>query len=71
MYRDLIGKPEQIEAGGKIWWLQEFCRWDGTVKAVNLFDDAGKLVGEFQSREDALAFVQRAGNPRHRPTDAP
>ena len=70
MYRDLIGDPEKIESGGRAWWMQELCRWDGTVKAVNLFDDAGKFVGEFQSREDALAFAQRAETPRQRDTNA-
>lgn len=58
MYRDLVGKPEQIEAGGKVWWLQTFCRWDGTVKAVTLYNGDGDLIGEFKSREDAIRAAE-------------
>ena len=43
MYRDLIGDPEKIEYNGREWWVQVFCHWDGTVKAVNLYDDGGNL----------------------------
>ena len=59
MYRDLIGDPEKIEYNGREWWVQIFCRWDGSLKAVCLYDEAGELLGEFQSREEAIAFMEK------------
>lgn len=59
MYRDLIGKPERIEAGGKLWWVQTFCKWDGTVKSVNLYDENGDFISEFSSMEDAIDFARK------------
>lgn len=55
MYRDLIGDPERFTAGGREWWLQQFCRVDGTLKAVRLYDADGEFVGEFQSVEEAVS----------------
>ena len=57
MYRDLVDDPEKIEYNGKEWWVQVFCHWDGTVKAVHLYDDGGNLIGEFQSREQAMEYM--------------
>lgn len=57
MYRDLIGDPERFTAGGKEWWLQQFCRGDGTLKAVRLYDADGEFVSEFESVEAAVAFA--------------
>ena len=54
MYRDLIRDPERFTAGGKEWWLQQFCRVDGTLKAVRLYDADGEFVREFESIEEAL-----------------
>ena len=63
MYRDLFGDPEKIEYHGREWWIQELCRWDGSVKAVNLFNGAGEFLGEFQSREDALDAIHTENYP--------
>ena len=57
MYRDLIGDPEKIYHNGKEWWVQQFCRMDGTLKAVRLYDADGEFVGEFESIEAAVAFA--------------
>ena len=57
MYRDLIGDPERIEYNGQEWWVQVFCYWDGNVKAVHLYDAGGNIIGEFPSREDAIAYM--------------
>lgn len=54
MYRDLIGDPERITAGGREWWVQQFCRMDGTLKTVRLYDADGEFVREFESIEEAL-----------------
>ena len=58
MYRDLVGDPEKITAGGKEWWLQQLCRGDGTLKAVRLYDADGEFVGEFQSVEEAVRAAE-------------
>lgn len=60
MYRDLIGDPERITAGGQEWWLQEFCHGDGTLKAVRLFDENGEPVGDFNTWEEAAAYAEGA-----------
>ena len=60
MYRDLIGDPERFTAGGKEWWLQQFCHGDGTLKFVRLYDADGEFVGEFASVEDALSCAAGA-----------
>ncbi len=62
MYRDLIGDPERITAGGREWWLQEFCRMNGTLKAVRLYDADGKFIREFESVEAAVAFAGEGGS---------
>ena len=58
MYRDLIGDPERITVNGREWWLQQFCRMDGTLKAVRLYDADGEFVGEFQSVEEAVSAAK-------------
>ena len=60
MYRDLVGDPERITAGGRVWWLQQFCHGDGTLKAVRLFDAEGEFVSEFASVDDALSCAAGA-----------
>lgn len=59
MYRDIISAPEQIEAAGHKWWLQQFNKWDGSFEAVNLYDQDGDLVGEFQSIEELSEFLSK------------
>lgn len=58
MYRDLIGDPEKIEYAGREWYVQIFCRWDGSLKAVHLYDANGEFLGEFNSKEDTLAYMK-------------
>ena len=57
MYRDLIGDPERIEYNGREWWVQLFCRWNGSIKSVHLYDDRGSAIGVFQSREQAIQYM--------------
>lgn len=57
MYRDLISAPEQIEAAGARWWIQQFCKMDGSLDAVMLYDQDGDPVGEFQSMSDLEDFL--------------
>lgn len=59
MYRDLISAPEQIEAAGAIWWMQQLCKWDGTLDSVLLFDQDGDLVAEFESIEELSEFLSK------------
>lgn len=58
MYRDLIGDPERFTAGGREWWLQQFCHGDGTLKAVRLYDEDGEFVGEYQSEQEAVRAAE-------------
>ena len=58
MYRDLIGAPEQIEAAGKMWWTQMFCGWNGELEAVNLYDEDGDFVAEFESMGELDEFLK-------------
>lgn len=60
MYRDLIGNPEKIESNGRKWWIQVFCKWDGNLDAVNLYDEDGDFVGEFASMTDLENFILEA-----------
>ena len=57
MYRDLVGKPEKIEANNKTWYFQQFCGWNGNLKAVNLYDEDGDFVCEFRSVEEMNDFI--------------
>lgn len=57
MYRDLIGDPEKIVVNGREWWIQQFCRGDGSLKAVRLFDEDGDFVAEFPSEEEVKDFI--------------
>ncbi len=57
MYRDLVGDPEKITVEGREWWIQQFCRVDGTLKAVRLYNADGEFAGEFESVEAAVAFA--------------
>lgn len=59
MYRDLISAPEQIEAAGRKWWLQQFNKWDGSFEAVNLYDEDGDFVAEFESMEELQDFLSK------------
>lgn len=58
MYRDLIGDPERITAGGREWWIQQFHHSDGTLKAVRLYDADGEFVGDYESVDQALQMAQ-------------
>ena len=57
MYRDLIGDPEKIVVNGRVWWIQQFCHGDGSLKAVRLFDEDGDFVAEFPSEEEVKDFI--------------
>lgn len=61
MYRDFIEAPEKITAGGRDWWMQVLHHRDESVDVVNVFDKSGDFAADFQSVEDALAWIaQRA-----------
>lgn len=53
----LIGEPERIEANGQVWWTQMFCKWDGTLECINLYNPDGFLVGEYPSMEEVRAKI--------------
>ena len=57
MYRDLISEIEGIEVNGRTWYYQQFNGWDGNLKTVNLYDEDGCLIAEFQSMEELEDFV--------------
>ena len=58
MYRDLISEVVKITANGRKWYYQQFNKWDGNLKCVNLYDEDGEFVCEFQSMEELKAFVE-------------
>lgn len=66
MYRDLIGDPERFTAGGREWWMQEFCHADGTLKYVRLFDSDGEFVGDYPSPEEAARAAEEGVSPEGR-----
>ena len=57
MYRDLIEAIERIVANGRTWYYQRFNRVDGKLKAVNLYDQDGTFVGEFEDMKSLEDFV--------------
>lgn len=58
MYRDLICEPMRFTYGGREWWMQRFNHWDGTVEAVNLYDENGDFVGEFSTEKEMNRFLE-------------
>lgn len=58
MYRDIIGAPTRITIGENEWWYQQFCKWDGNLKAVRLYDKDGDFVSEFPSMEELFDFLK-------------
>ena len=54
-----IMEVEQITRNGRKWYFQEFDRPDGQLEAVNLYDDTGDYVREFDSYEDMIAYIDR------------
>lgn len=59
MYTGYIKAVEQITRNGRKWYFQEFDRPDGQLEAVNLYDDTGDYVREFDSYEDMIAYIDR------------
>lgn len=58
MWRDLIEAPEQITVNGFTWWIQQFNKVTGEVDAVNLYDEDGNFICEFESVEELTEFVE-------------
>lgn len=54
-----ITKVERISRNGRNWFYQEFDRYDGQLEAVNLYDENGDFVEEFNSYEDMTAYIER------------
>lgn len=54
----IVGFAEQIECRGRTWYAQEFCEWDGTFEGVNLYDEDGDFVCDFESMEELRDFIQ-------------
>ena len=52
-----IMEVEQITRNGRKWYFQEFDRPDGQLEAVNLYDDTGAFVGEFESYGDMYIYI--------------
>lgn len=58
MYRDIIEEPVKIEIDGSTFYYQQFNRWDGNLKSVNLYDEDGDFVCEFDSIENMIEFAR-------------
>ena len=58
MDRDIIEEPVMFREKGRDWWYQQFNGWDGNLKAVNLYDEDGVFVCEFDSLEELMYFVK-------------
>ena len=58
MYRDLIGDVVKFTASGRKWYYQQFCKLDGNLNFVRLYDEDGEFVTEFNSMDDLLEFVK-------------
>lgn len=54
-----ITEVVQITRNGRKWYYQEFDRPDGQFEAINLYDDTGDFVEEFNSYEDMTAYIDR------------
>lgn len=57
MYRDLIEEVTKITTNGRTWYYQQFCKPDGNLKCVRLYDGDGDFVSEFKSMEELYEFV--------------
>ena len=55
----MISEVVEMDRNGKKWFYQEFDRHDGQLEAVNLYDDTGDFVEEFNSYEDMTAYIDR------------
>ena len=58
MYRDLVEAPKRISVNGKTWWFQLFNKVTGEVDAVNLYDEDGEFVCEFESVGELNEFLK-------------
>lgn len=58
MYRDFVGEVVKITSNGIKWYYQMFSNLDGTLKAVNLYDEDGDFVVEFKTMEELKEFVK-------------
>lgn len=58
MYRDIIEEPVRFRVNGRDWWYQQFNKWDGNLEAVNLYDEDGVFVCEFESLDELMYFVK-------------
>ena len=57
--RGYIRAVEQITRNGLKWFYQEFDRPDGQLEAVNLYDENGDFVDEFNSYDDMMIYINR------------
>lgn len=57
MYRDLIGEVVRITTGSRAWYYQQFCKPDGNLKCVRLYDEDGDFVSEFKSMDALYKFL--------------
>ena len=55
----MISEVMEMTRNGLKWFYQEFDRPDGQLEAVNLYDENGDFVGEFNSYEDMTAYIDR------------
>ena len=58
MYRDLIGEVTKITENGINWYYQQFCKLDGNLDCVRLYDMDGDFVAEFKSMEELGEFIK-------------
>lgn len=55
---DVIHAPVEVIANDRLWYYQEFDKWDGTFEGVNLYDEDGDFVCDFESMEELRDFIQ-------------
>ena len=51
---ELLDTPIHYEIAGRDWWVQEMHDTAGNVVVVNLYNDDGYFVGEFNTKEEAV-----------------
>lgn len=53
-----VMKAKELEVHGKRWYYQEFTDALGDTESLNLYDEDGDLVCEFESWSDMMWFIQ-------------
>lgn len=54
----IICAVEPVTGYGSEWYMQEFDNDDGTLDAINLYDDNGDFVQEFSDMADMYSYIR-------------